>query len=183
MTTSNLTDPQEQIQNTLKRNAEIKKPKAEIATFSSIKELKDLVTNIRDHGELPPELIFYKNKRIIHGSIISEYIHQFNGNLELIIKRCTSKQNIFFTGSSKASGLKDTDTLEGFLKKYSKVYNNIIGSFELARGKEAVVYRIEHIGLEEIVAKCLLFEPNATNEEIINAYKGIFYESQTLKLN
>lgn len=63
------------------------------------------------------------------------------------------------------------------MKTYSKVYNSIISSFELARGGEAVVYRIVHAGLDEIVAKCPLLEPNATSEDIINAYEGIFYES------
>ncbi len=46
---------------------------------------------------------------------------------------------------------------------------------ELARGGEAVVYRIEHTGLEEVVAKCTLKGSGNTFLEIMN-------ESQMLKL-
>jgi len=52
-----------------------------------------------------------------------------------------------------------TEMLEEFLKTYSKTYSNIIGASKLAAGGEAIVYRIEHTGLDEIVAKCPIFAP------------------------
>lgn len=167
------------MQNTLRRNAALNKPQLGIVAYNSEKQLRLML----DSDDPPPALIFYKNKRILHGNIIKEYWTQFGQNMKLIIKRATSKQNIFFTRSKVASGLKNDDELRSFLKNYSKVYHSIIGTRELARGGEAVVYRIEHAGLDEIVAKCPLLSPEATSEEIIEAYQGIFYESQTLKLN
>ncbi len=44
---------------------------------------------------------------------------------------------------------------------------------ELARGGEAVVYRIEHTGLEEVVAKCSLAR---------ETFRDIMEETHTLKL-
>lgn len=48
------------------------------------------------------------------------------------------------------------------MKKYSKTYPSIIGADELARGGEAVVYRVVHTGLDEIVAKCPVFADDIT---------------------
>jgi hypothetical protein len=70
-----------------------------------------------------------------------------------------------------------------FLKTYSKTYPSIIDASELARGGESVVYGVQHTGLDEIVAKCPLLPAEAKHEDVIRAYEGIFYESQTLKLN
>jgi len=69
------------------------------------------------------------------------------------------------------------------MKMYSKTYPSIIGASEIARGGESAVYRVEHTGLDEIVAKCPILPPEAKHEDVIRAYEGIFYESQTLKLN
>ncbi len=49
-------------------------------------------------------------------------------------------------------------TPEGMLQYLDKNSNYIrpVNVKELARGAEAVVYRIEHAGLDEVVAKCSL---------------------------
>jgi hypothetical protein len=44
------------------------------------------------------------------------------------------------------------------MSEYSRMYPNIINSNELARGGEAVVFRVEHFGMDEIVAKCTIFD-------------------------
>ena len=48
---------------------------------------------------------------------------------------------------------------------------------DLARGGEAVVYRIDHTGIDEIVAKCPLFKPESAKEDLLLAYSSLFYES------
>ena len=48
---------------------------------------------------------------------------------------------------------------------------------DLARGGEAVVYRIDHMGIDEIVAKCPLFKPESSKDDLLLAYSSIFYES------
>jgi hypothetical protein len=53
--------------------------------------------------------------------------------------------------------LDDPKTLAEFLRDYSKTYKNIIECSEIARGGEAIVYRVTHTGLDEIVAKCPVF--------------------------
>ncbi len=57
-----------------------------------------------------------------------------------------------------------------YLEKNSN-YIRPVAVKELARGGEAVVYRIEHAGLDEVVAKCSLTDIN-----------DIMEETQTLKL-
>ena len=50
----------------------------------------------------------------------------------------------------------DERGLINFLQKYSKQYQNVIEVKELARGGEAIVYKMEHSNLDEVVAKCTL---------------------------
>lgn len=69
-------------------------------------------------------MIFYKGKRMIHSSIIVEYETQFKGDIERIIKRATSKQNIILTDSKKVKKLSSTEDFEDFLRKNSKLYAN-----------------------------------------------------------
>ena len=54
---------------------------------------------------------------------------------------------------------------------------------ELARGGEAIVYRVDHTGSDEIVVKTPLFGENPSVEKVMACYDSIFYESQTLMLN
>ena len=53
----------------------------------------------------------------------------------------------------------------------------IIDANMIAKGGEAVVYRIEHTGAEEIVAKCPLFKEEILKEDLLSAYDSIFYET------
>ena len=49
------------------------------------------------------------------------------------------------------------EEIANFLRKHSKTYRNIIQCSLLAAGGEAWVFKIEHTGLDEIVAKTPLF--------------------------
>lgn len=44
------------------------------------------------------------------------------------------------------------------------------------------MFRVEHFGLDEIVAKCSLFHEDADLNTIRKCYSSIFYETQTLKM-
>jgi hypothetical protein len=63
------------------------------------------------------------------------------------------------------------------LKQFSKTYPSVISAIEIARGGEAVIYRVEHTALDEIVVKCPVFPDNATQADVTNSYASIFYES------
>ena len=104
-------------------------------------------------------------------------------NLDLIIKRATVKQTVIFTEDTTPSGITTTDGLELFLKQHSQSYPSIIQADFLAKGGEAIVYRIEHTGLDEIVVKTPLFSDDGNTDKLIEQYDSIFYESQLLKLN
>lgn len=53
---------------------------------------------------------------------------------------------------------------------------------ELARGGECVVYTVENAELDEIVAKCTLFDSIYNVSGMNSSYDAIMYESQTLKV-
>ena len=72
--------------------------------------------------------------------------------------------------------MKTAEELESFLSLYSKTYPQVISINELARGGEAVVYRVEH-WTDEIVVKCPLFESDTGDMDVFAAYDSIFYES------
>lgn len=52
----------------------------------------------------------------------------------------------------------------------------------IAKGGEAAVYRVDHVGLDEIVVKCTLFDENTNMNKIRKCFSSIMYESQTLKM-
>ena len=64
-----------------------------------------------------------------------------------------------------------------YLKEKSRNYQNVLGVNKIAQGGEAIVYRVEHTGLDEIVAKCTIFNSESSPTIIKNAYNAIFYES------
>lgn len=54
--------------------------------------------------------------------------------------------------------LKDTQEIQEFYKRNSVKYNSIFSIDLIAKGGEAAVYRVEHTDLDELVAKCCLFD-------------------------
>lgn len=102
---------------------------------------------------------------------------QYKGpkNREIMVKRLLRNQTV-----RQASGGEDThsfETDEGvrlYLERNSN-YIRPVAMKELARGGEAVVYRIEHTGLDEVVAKCSLSRNSDT-------FTDIMQETHTLKV-
>jgi hypothetical protein len=78
--------------------------------------------------------------------------------------------------------LVERNEVEDYLKDHSRFYPSVLSVKFLAKGGEAIVYRVEHGELDEIVAKCSYFESWATPEMIKASYDAMLYESQTLKL-
>lgn len=60
--------------------------------------------------------MLYKGERIIHSDILKQYEQEYEGNLDLVIKRATSKQTIIKNKSKEIKSLKEPENLENFLK-------------------------------------------------------------------
>jgi hypothetical protein len=68
--------------------------------------------------------------------------------------------------------LANSDDLRGFLSDYSQEYQCIFDVSEIARGGEAVVYRLVHNKNDEIVAKTPLFSDIQNDKEkLVAAYE------------
>ncbi len=85
-----------------------------------------------------------------------------------MIKRLLLNQRINFTSETD---INHKETLIDILSKSQRY--KAVDYKELARGGEAVVYRVEHIGTDEVVAKCSLKD---------NCLEDIMTETQMLKL-
>jgi hypothetical protein len=53
--------------------------------------------------------------------------------------------------------LVDEKQIKDHYKDHSKLYNSVYSVDFIAKGGEAIVYRLEHADLEELVVKCSLF--------------------------
>lgn len=120
-------------------------------------------------------LLFYKGKRLLHTSIIKEYKDDMD--LNLLIKRATSRQTMIFTESTQIQPLITMEALEEFLIKNSKTCTQILSIYKLAQGGEAIVYGVDHTGSDEIVVKCPLLGEKLDNLALNKIYDSIFYES------
>lgn len=56
--------------------------------------------------------------------------------------------------------------LEDYMKRYSDYYKNVISIKELARGGEAIVYRLDHSGIDEVVIKTTKLDKANTTESL-----------------
>lgn len=70
-----------------------------------------------------------------------------------MIKRASANQTIIPTNQTSVSNFKDTVELEEFITEHSKTISNVLGVHKLAAGGEAIVYRVDHTGTDEIVVK------------------------------
>ena len=67
--------------------------------------------------------------------------------------------------------------MQNFLIENSISYKGIISSDILGKGGEAIVYRIEHVGVDEVVAKVPLIKKGIHYNEMMRNYESIFYET------
>eukprot|EP00347_Sterkiella_histriomuscorum_P010687 403375308 len=122
------------------------------------------------------------DKCIIATDLVSKFLPAYQGNLNLVIERASSYQNLNQMSFRLPSGQLDEKSLIQFLQMKSKNYARILDLRELARGGEAVVYRVDHSGFDEVVAKCTLYKENDNNSDSSNVFLDIISESQQLKL-
>ena len=108
-----------------------------------------------DHKREDEEVLFYKQQKFLKKSVIQAFDKQYGPeNKDILMKRLLCNQTI--KPSSQAASSFDTpESILNYLEKNSN-YIRPVTVKELARGGEAVVYRIEHAGLDEVVAKCSL---------------------------
>jgi hypothetical protein len=59
----------------------------------------------------------------------------------------------------------------------SKDYKNTVGLREIAKGNEAVVYRIDHVNSDEVVLKCILDHSNDEYCELQDAFVDLMNET------
>lgn len=111
--------------------------------------------------------ILYKEKKLLHVRILKDYIDQYKGEkLDTIIMRAGENQTIYLSKNTEINPIMNANDVQEFLKYNSRKYNSIISAEELARGGEAVVYRVESTSRDEIVAKCSLFTSESPKEVI-----------------
>eukprot|EP00347_Sterkiella_histriomuscorum_P000415 403375953 len=122
------------------------------------------------------------DKCIIATDLVSKFLPVYQGNLNLVIERASNYQNLNQMSFRLPSGQLDEKSLIQFLQMKSKNYARILDLRELARGGEAVVYRVDHSGFDEVVAKCTLYKENDNNSDSSNVFLDIISESQQLKL-
>eukprot|EP00347_Sterkiella_histriomuscorum_P019909 403339846 len=114
------------------------------------------------------------------------YQSDFKDNDQIMIKRCMQHQNILQFQQS------DTDNLQNiqegqmidYLKMHSKLFQNAISISEIARGGESVVYKLDHLGVDEVVIKQSVTDTNnkideVTKQSVLTNQMG---ETQQLKL-
>ena len=94
---------------------------------------------------------------------------------DIMMKRLLENQTVHFVAPSdaKPNRFESEHEVQEYLAHRSSKYVPIEVR-ELARGGEAVVYRVEHSSLEEVVAKCTLGGTDA--------FLDLMHETHSLKL-
>eukprot|EP00347_Sterkiella_histriomuscorum_P001910 403370201 len=131
---------------------------------------------------------YYMNdqKEIIIADFIHKYSNIYQEDRFNLVKRASQWQNIKFIMQDSPTinySLGSEEGLMKFLQQNSKYYSNVISLGQLAKGGEAVVYRVEHQNVDEVVAKCTLLESQgSSSQQVHEAFMDMMAESQQLKL-
>ena len=98
-------------------------------------------------------------------------------HIDIMMKRLLDNQTVHFVTPSDAkfNRFEGEQEVQDYLAHRSSKYVPIEVR-ELARGGEAVVYRVEHSNLEEVVAKCTLGSGGT------DAFLDLMQETHSLKL-
>eukprot|EP00347_Sterkiella_histriomuscorum_P016316 403353653 len=144
------------------------------------------ITHVQDYDQLNGKtdkrcpVYVESDKKILLTDILNKYRNQYDNNFDEIIKRATRQQTVKDITVANIEGLQKAENIMSYLQNHSELYKNVIGVSELARGGEAVVYRMDHQNLDEVVAKCTLIkDKNNVSNQI---FMDILTESQQLKL-
>lgn len=108
--------------------------------------------------------------------ICDAFGRDYEDSPEVMINRCIDNQQLISINydeqKKEQRALNEYDLLK-YLKKRSNNYKNVINIQELARGGEAIVYRLEYLGIDEVVIKTTqlqekLNDPLKTQEAFID---------------
>eukprot|EP00347_Sterkiella_histriomuscorum_P001520 403371716 len=149
-------------------------------TDKSPQSLEEIQEQYIIHEQKGQKLLTLKNLTEI-------YQKEYEGTQDCQLYRCVTFQTIkdAIQGQTEQSVQELTDEeLYEYLKQNSRLYKNVINIKELARGGEAIVYRLEHQGLDEVVLKMTKQKPKNSEDPFLKQYSyfDIVSESQQLKL-
>eukprot|EP00347_Sterkiella_histriomuscorum_P020624 403337098 len=118
--------------------------------------------------------------------INDSYKTDFIENEHIMIGRCTINQNALKNQQSVVTNqqISSENELTDYLKKNSKKYQNVISISEIARGGESVVYKLDYVGIDEVVIKQSVTNTNEKIDEVIkqSVLSNQISETQQLKL-
>eukprot|EP00347_Sterkiella_histriomuscorum_P002818 403366689 len=129
------------------------------------------------------------SKYIIDKSLACLFLKSYKNQTADILKVLVENQRINILYDQEISfetleslDLSDKDDLYKFIIASSNKYNDIMNFEELAKGGEAVVYRIQNYTGKELVAKCSIFKSKGDKYKQHETFQSILLETQTLKL-
>eukprot|EP00347_Sterkiella_histriomuscorum_P007192 403349911 len=103
-----------------------------------------------------------------------------------LIDRCRENQQLIpisYDQKKVNKRVLNIQDLFKYLRKRSLKYQNVINISEIARGGEAIVYRLEYLGMDEVVIKTTQLEEKLDNLLLTQqAYIDIMGETQHLRL-
>ncbi|CDW80463.1 UNKNOWN [Stylonychia lemnae] len=141
-------------------------------------------TNTSLNGQHPTEddsklYMMIKNNSILTLSdIIEQFKDDFQQNLEQLYELASQNQTLALVDDQSKSYGESTPTakmLEEYLKIRSKKYQNVIEINQLAKGGEAIVFRLEHHEIDEVVIKTNLDLSNNSQKAFIDFMRETLY--------
>eukprot|EP00347_Sterkiella_histriomuscorum_P001519 403371720 len=153
-------------------------------------ECKSIVEVFNKNVQLDTYIIKTKtSQKIIDKFLASLFLRSYKNKTADIVKILETNQRInqltdedFNFETLKSLDLSDKDDLYKFIIASSKKYKDIMNFDELAKGGEAVVYRIQNYTGKELVAKCSIFKTEGDKFKQHETFQSILQETQTLKL-
>eukprot|EP00347_Sterkiella_histriomuscorum_P013869 403363056 len=141
-----------------------------VSNLNQIQEINEVEENSDDDYNVPtemPQVLLQENEHIMIG-------------------RCTINQNVLKFQQSVVTNqqISSENELTDYLKKNSKKYQNVISISEIARGGESVVYKLDYVGIDEVVIKQSVTNTNEKIDEVIkqSVLSNQISETQQLKL-
>eukprot|EP00347_Sterkiella_histriomuscorum_P016854 403351596 len=101
-------------------------------------------------------------------------------------KRCIQHQNILQFQQSEIDNqqMNQESQLINYLKMYSKQYQNVISINQIARGGQSIIFKLDYVGIDEVVIKQSVTDTNNNIDEVIkqSILTNQLAETQQLKL-
>lgn len=126
------------------------------------------------------DLIFYKDSKIYPKDLREDFKEFYDKNNIDFIRRATSRQVIHISEEKNPKSFAKIEDVKNFLSQYSNNFKRYDEIYELGKGGESVVLRIEPYVPLEVVAKMPLVGDDAgRNSEL---FKDLLMEDGLLKM-